>query len=377
MHEKKRIFVAGLHQESNSFSPVPTVYEDFRILRGDALTAKMAGVPRLQQAGCEIVPALYARAWPGGTVTLETFRRLVEEILAELPLDGSVDGVFMPMHGALDVEFLGSGDAVLLSMIRERVGPNVPIAAALDLHATNTYTFARLCNIMCGYRTAPHTDIDQTRERTAELLLRALETGETPWSELVRLPFMVPGENMMTADGPGRRIIEALPQLEQVPGVWCASFFAGIPWMDCPQGGSALVISGAGDRAPGLQAAEELGRRIWEMRGEFRFQGISMPPLEGLHYLEQQGQFPSILSDSADNVTAGSAGDNTYVLRMLLSEGTRHALVAGLIDAPAVRLCAAHRPGEVFALQVGGTLDPKGSARVELQAKLVRTGCSE
>ena len=191
---KKRIFVAGMHQESNSFTALMSTKKDFfEYWEGEELIEKMPGVKELQEAGYEIVPGLYASAWPGGILKLEDFREMAEEMLSKLPLDGSIDGVFFPTHGALEVEFIGSGDAFLISMIRERVGARVPIAAALDLHANNTYTLGRMANIVYGYRTAPHIDIAETRIRTAKLLIRALEENEEPWTEIIRLPFMMPG----------------------------------------------------------------------------------------------------------------------------------------------------------------------------------------
>ena len=144
---KKRIFVAGMHQESNSFTALMSTKKDFfEYWEGEELIEKMPGVKELQEAGYEIVPGLYASAWPGGILKLEDFREMAEEMLSKLPLDGSIDGVFFPTHGALEVEFIGSGDAFLISMIRERVGARVPIAAALDLHANNTYTLGRMAN---------------------------------------------------------------------------------------------------------------------------------------------------------------------------------------------------------------------------------------
>ena len=173
---KKKIFVAGIYQESNSFSPLMSEQKDFfTYLKGEELLLETPGVRELEAAGYEVIPGLCASAWPGGILKLEDFRRMAGEILEKLPLDGSVSGIFFPSHGALEVEFIGSGDTFLISMLRERVGPRVPIALALDLHANNTYTLARLSNIIYGYRTAPHIDIEETSIRAAELLMKAIE----------------------------------------------------------------------------------------------------------------------------------------------------------------------------------------------------------
>lgn len=371
---KKKIFVAGIYQESNSFSPLMSEQKDFTTyLTGEQLISETPGVQELIEAGYDIIPGLCTSAWPGGILKLDEFRRMAEVILDLLPLDGSVDGILFPSHGALEVEFIGSGDALLISMLRERVGPRVPIALALDLHANNTYTLGRLSNIIYGYRTAPHIDIAETSIRAAKLLMKAIEEQVEPWTEIIRLPFMMPGENMMTDSGFGKEVIQMVTELEQVPGVWCSSFFAGMPWVDCAQGGASIVISGVGEKMPGIRAAKELGRKIWDRRDEFRFQGVALPPLEALLTLDQCGKYPAFLSDSADNVTAGAAGDNAYMLDLILKHHIDQVLVAHFIDRPAVLLCTKKQPGDVFDLPLGGTLDPEHSKQVILkQAQLVK-----
>ncbi len=364
---KKKIFVAGIHQESNSFSPLMSTKEDFTIyLKGDKLIRQIAGVKEIQKAGYEVIPGIYADACPGGVLKLEEYKKIVEEILGLLPADGSVDGVFLPLHGALEVEFIGSGDALLVSLIRERVGGTVPISAALDLHANNTYTLSKMCNIIYGYRTAPHIDINETRIRAARMLIRALEEEVMPWTELVRLPMMMPGENFMTESGMGAEIMKMLPDLETLENVWCASYFAGMPWVDCAQGGGTVVISGSGDKTKGMEGARKFGNYIWDNREKFKFQGVSMEPEEALMLLEQGAEYPAFLSDSADNVTAGAAGDNAYMLKIILEKSKKKILIAGLVDAPAVELCKDKKAGDTFQVTLGGSIDKEKSVRVRL-----------
>lgn len=365
---KKRIFVAGIHQESNSFSAALSTKENFfEYWTGEQLIENVSGVKELIEAGYEIVPGLYADAWPGGILKLEEFRKMVDTVLELLPMDGSIDGVFFPSHGALEVEFIGSGDTFLLSKIRERVGGNVPIAAALDLHANNTHTMGRITNIIYGYRTAPHIDIAETRIRTAMLLDRAIREGVLPWTEIIRIPFMTPGENMMTETGFGKEVIERVAELENVSGIWCASYFAGMPWVDCPHGGASIVISGVGDKKKALEETKKLGQEIWDRKNEFVFQGISMEPREALRALDQQEKSIAILSDSADNITAGASGDNAYMLNLIVEEKIQNILYAAIVDAPAVQLLAQKKIGEETDLVLGGSLSSK-SQTVHLKA---------
>ncbi len=60
---KKKIFVAGMHQESNSFTALMSEKKDFDdYWEGEELLRRMAGVKELQDAGYEVLPGLYADA---------------------------------------------------------------------------------------------------------------------------------------------------------------------------------------------------------------------------------------------------------------------------------------------------------------------------
>ena len=64
---KKKIFVAGIYQESNSFSPLMSEQKDFfTYLKGEELLLETPGVRELEAAGYEVIPGLCASAWPGG-----------------------------------------------------------------------------------------------------------------------------------------------------------------------------------------------------------------------------------------------------------------------------------------------------------------------
>ena len=82
---KKKIFVAGIYQESNSFSPLMSEQKDFlTYLKGEELTSQTPGVKELEDAGYEVIPGLCASAWPGGILKLEDYRRMVGEILERI-----------------------------------------------------------------------------------------------------------------------------------------------------------------------------------------------------------------------------------------------------------------------------------------------------
>jgi len=367
----KRIFVTGINQESNSFNPLKSTYEDFMITKGEELRAT-PGVKVLIDAGYDIVESIWARAVPGGTLKFEDFMRLVDEMLETLIKDTEgFDGVFLPLHGALDVEHIGSGEAYVVARIREYVGPNVPISAALDMHANNMYALAKACNIMYGYRTAPHIDVAETHIRAAELLNRAIKENVLPQTRILRIPYVMPGENFMTASGLGKEVIDMIPAIEEAAGVWCSSYFVGMTWIDCPQNGAAIVVSGLGEMEAGMEKAEEIAKFVWENRDGFKYQGHALEPLDGIDFVKKHhGDGLVVLSDSADNITAGGAGDNGYVLNLFLKNEIKDALFSCIVDPITVEKCSACQVGDILDLTIGAAFDINSTKVVLTGAKI-------
>jgi metallopeptidase family M81 len=81
------------------------------------------------------VPILAAMAEPNGPVEHGFFVEMLAEmrrrLLAALPLDG----VYVCAHGAALTTEEDDPDGLLLALVREVVGPDVPVAATFDLHS--------------------------------------------------------------------------------------------------------------------------------------------------------------------------------------------------------------------------------------------------
>ena len=370
----KRIFATGVSQESNSFNPLKSTYSDFTIYSGQAFR-DMPGVSALINGGLSVETSIWARAVPGGTLKFDDFIRLADEMLSPLEKDRTgFDGVFLPMHGALDVEHIGSGEAFIAAKVREIVGPDVPISAALDMHANIPYSLVNTCNIIYGFRTAPHIDVAETHIRAAELLMRAVNERVLPRTELIRIPLMMPGENMMSASGMGKEIISTLPKIEQNDNIWCASYFVGMAWVDCPQNGAAAVLSGLGDMDAGIRTAEQLALFAWDNRDEFKYLGLALEPAEAIDFVienQSKGSKPVIVSDSADNVTAGASGCNAIMLNLFLANGIKKALFAAIIDPRAVNIAHEHNVSDVIDIQIGGAFDER-SEKARLNGAVIK-----
>ena len=52
--------------------------------------------------------------------------------MQRLATAGSVDGVYLDLHGAMVTEHLDDGEGELLARVRKVVGPKVPVVASLE-----------------------------------------------------------------------------------------------------------------------------------------------------------------------------------------------------------------------------------------------------
>lgn len=357
MHTK-RIFLAGFSLESNTYTPNKTQTTDFSILRGNEIIEELECAKYLLNKGYTLVPSVLATAEPNGVITFGAYQSIVNEILDSLPNDESIDGVLLILHGAMQVEFINSGEAFLVSQIREIVGASVPVSIVLDMHANVSLTLSRLSNIIVGYRTAPHVDIEQCYMTAAKLLDRALTEGVLPWTMSIKIPMTLPGEFAVTDYYPAKYVVEQLCEMDKLDNVWCSSYFTGMTWSDCSHGRSTIVVSGCGENRDSIcQAMRNLAEKIWDARYDFKMGMEGLDPEEAVETAIKDSSKLVFISDSGDNTTAGGSGDNAFMLKTLLDKGAKNTLVAGIMDSAAVSACANAGIDSVIKLSIGGEAD--------------------
>ena len=369
----KRIVVGSLRQETNSFSRVKTMAEDFTVYTGEEMLDYIAATQVFREADAEIIPTLYAYATPSGKVDQEVYLSFKDYILEHIPQNGKIDGIWLYLHGAMNVENIGSGEGPLVSEIRKRVGSKVPIAVALDFHANNTDLLMQSANIIYGYRTVPHEDARETQIRTARLLLKCIEEDIAVQPVMVRVPVLLPGEMVTTGVEPAKSLIQELEVAETEAGVLCASVFSGMPWTDASNAGASIVVVGQRGTEGARKQAKRLAKLFWEARDKFRFEEEAAEPEDAMERAVSAGEDLVLVSDSGDNVTAGAAGDNTYLLDLILEKNIRNILVAGITDSQVVRQFGNSSVGDRLTLKLGAELDETGKS-VKIDAILKGKG---
>jgi len=363
-----RIAVGGIHTECSTSSPVLMQPEDFRVLRGPDLLAHEY-FDFLEAEGVEHLPLLHARAVPGGPLAPATYEGFKAEFLERLKATLPIDGLYLAMHGAMNVEGMDDAEGDWISSARAVVGPNVPVAASYDLHGNVTQKIVDQMDIFAGYRTAPHIDVRETMVRAWSMLVRALKTGEKPGVAWAPVPVLLPGERTSTEDEPAKSLYLKLPEHDAVPGIWDSNLMVGYVWADEPRGTACAVVT-AVDKAAAEKVASAIAQSYWDAREDFRFGPVTGPLAEMLDIAERTETRPIILADSGDNPTGGGVGDRADVLKALLARSIDDVLIAGITDRPAVERCFAAGAGARVSLKIGGSLDP-ASPSVEVEAEVV------
>jgi microcystin degradation protein MlrC len=366
-----RILTGGIRHESNTFCSILTEEQDFSIKRGQHAIVNKEWAKVLKEANVEIIPTIHASAQPFGVVRKEVYEIFRDEILEGARAAGSVDGVFLDMHGALHAEGYPDAQLDLITRLREILG-EVVIAASFDLHGNISADFANHLDILTAYRTAPHVDGEETRVRAVKLLLETLNKAYNPNTIHINIPILIPGEKGITAVEPLKSLYQQIEIISNKPGILDASIFCGMPWTDVPRAGmSAQVV--AQDPKYIKTAEEELAKlamKIWDSRKDLKFDVPAMGIDAAIDSARSRPESTVFITDSGDNITAGAAGDMTLVLDRLLAHQVEDAVFAGVVDPEAVEICERAGIGADIDLKIGGKLDNVFGKPYDIKGKI-------
>ncbi|WP_426955117.1 M81 family metallopeptidase [Muricoccus radiodurans] len=364
MPQPPRVAILGLHLEVNAFSP-PTTRADFEAqswVEGGAITsgarstvtempAEFPGFyARMDATGpWEPVPLIAIAAPPGGVMEPGLFPDFLARARQRLEAAGPVDAVYVGSHGASRAAEEDDTDGAVTAMVREVVGPDVPVVGTLDLHCNVSDRQVALSDLLIGYRTNPHVDM---RARAAEAAdaIRARLAGEArPEVHFIRLPLTPPTVTLLTAEA--MPYAEAIREGERLraadPDILNVSVTGGFVFTDIAKCGVcvwAAARAGKADKA--RAAAKAIAGRLWAERGRFR---RVLTPLDvAVAEAVATGPDPSrsrlILADVADNPGGGGQGNTSALLAGLHGAGARGVVLGVFVDP--ILAAEAHAVGE-------------------------------
>ena len=374
-----KVLIGEFITESNENIPRKNEITAYDIAFGEECVRKMHVGDIFAQAGIEVIPAVYAVSGASGVIKRHTFDyieacfiRTVEEHLNE------IDGIYMMLHGASEVEGLGSGEHHILAEVRKRVGPYVPIYVACDPHGNLCKEYVESAQVVRSYRESPHTDSIQTRRIVAGMLCEALKKRENIHAVYRKLPLILGGEQSVSADEPVKSINQYMDEMEKDPRICSASWHVGYIRHDTPVAGCGIVAvpQTAADQEYAQEIADKVAAYVWDKRHEFHYTGLTQEPEEAIQSALNCPGKPVFLTDSGDNTTSGSVGANTWVLRqvMALPDTKGKNFLFGCITDPAVVAQLADVPeGTKTHIRLGMDLDEL-SRPVELDVTVKHKG---
>ncbi|MBI2806968.1 MAG: M81 family metallopeptidase [Planctomycetes bacterium] len=375
------IALGSIFTECNHLGGAPTdlaCFERYELRRGDEVLEQSTGtvggmLAVLRARKVNVAPLLVASACPGGPLTAECYAQLKSELLERLATAGHVDGVLLALHGSASAESAGDLEGDLLQAVRERVGPNVPVVATLDLHAHVTGLMVEKADALIAWETYPHKDAFSTGERGARMLLDILDRKCRPTMALAKVPVLVGGVRGHTeGEGPFADVMRFAKGHEGKDGVLSTSVFLVHPYLDLPEmGGGGLVITD-NDMPRAVALAEEVAKRYWDRR--FDLDPPVMTPAAAIRRgLEIDGG-PILLVETADCCGGGAAGDSVATLKALLEVAPQSPALVPVVDPEAAALCHQAGAGREVTLTLGHKLDPRWGAPISLTAKVARLG---
>ena len=382
-----RIAIGGFQHETNTFSTIPTQWEDFAaadtwpgLLEGAALLAEMTpatdaaarnipiagfiGAARLAASAPVLVPTVWCAAGPSGRVSRDAFER----ILARL-IDGIVaarpDAVYLDLHGAMAAEHIDDADGEILARVRAamdamadanmgtKTGVPVPLVASLDLHANVSQQMLDSADMLIAYRTYPHVDMAATGARAFAWLQRRLAGAARPHVAWRRVPFLIPLCWQCTDAAPAQSLYALQAQLE-TDAVHSVSFAMGFPAADVEKCGPSVWAYGDSPEAAG-RAAQAMLDAVEAAEAAFSGEIFDAPEAvaRALAIVRSKGG-PVVIADAQDNPGAGGSADTTTLLKALIDGGATGAVLGLLVDPQAARRAHAAGAGARLQLSLGG-----------------------
>ena len=362
-----RILIAECKQEVSTFNPHLSGYDDFGVRRGEELLSyhrtvrnEIGGVLSVLDAmpGVEIVPAYSAFfITSGGTLAKAAWERIATEFLDAICAAPPVDGVYFCMHGAMASEVELDPEGWLLAETRKILGADIPIVVSLDLHGILTDRMVEHSDAIVAYHTYPHVDFFETGQRAARLLLRIVAGEVKPVMAKVTVPALVRGDELITASGLIRHVVEAAKAAEQGPGGLSAAMMWGNPFTDVPELASCAFVVADNDPALAEREALRIANLFWEHHEKMQVPLVSLEEMARI--AKAQGQGTLALVDAADATSSGASGDSNAILRALMEAGYKGRTLLPIVDEPAVKMAIAAGIGATITTTLGGTLDPK------------------
>lgn len=372
-----KIAIAGVWHETNTLVGIKSTKENFTNFgwyQGSDLTKAflktktvMGGyLDVLKEKQIEIAPIFGAYATPSGTITLETFQEILENLIEGLLASLPFDGLLLELHGAQVVENIDDPEALIVQKVREVIG-EAKLAVVTDFHANMSEQRLKFVDLWTGYRTNPHIDTYQTGRRSAQLIIEILERNKSFDLDFKSIPILYSPIQQSTSDLPFKLFLNKAKELKEKFDLTDLIVHGGYSFADVAHAGlSFTAVSEAKDVKSRLAALEEMIDFAENQKSNIQQEIIEIDQV--IEILEREKSSRIAIADIADNINGGSAGDSTNVLKEILK--TDRKILASICDPQAVQAVTNNQVGDVVEVRIGGWSGPLVGAPLVVSGKL-------
>jgi microcystin degradation protein MlrC len=368
-----KIFAGGVSTESNTFSPMLTAREDFKIQRGRDVLAGRIDHPSLdltepwgrqaEARGDEFIFSLMAFAQPSGTTVRSAYEGLRDELLKDLKAALPVDIVLLMLHGAMVAQGYDDCEEDIIRRVRAIVGADTIIGVELDLHCHLSDSMIEPADVVITFKEYPHIDGNERAGELFDLAVDARLGKIRPTMALFdcRMIGLYP-----TTRAPLRQFVDAMSAAECRPGVLSVSFGHGFQYADVAHVGAKVLVVTNNDPLLAQAVAREFGQSVYALRGQIGFESFSLPLEAALTQALASDKTPVVVADQSDNAGGGAPGDATFALRWIIDHGAPDAAMAIFYDPEVVRMARRAGVGATLAVRLGGKMGPSSGNPVDL-----------
>ena len=321
-----RLITGGIMHETHTFSAEPTTLESLSVVaRGEELLVfagrnhSLGGViDGCREHGIELAPAFFADGVSTGVPDRQTFETLANELCERIAGALPADGIVLTLHGAMVAEGFPDAEAEIVRRVRDLVGPEVPIAVTLDLHANIGQAMVDRVDVVTTYDTYPHVDAAERAREAVDLLARTIRGEIRPAMALAKPPLLPVPQAIATGEGPFKTLFDRAFAMERSGEALTVTVAGGFAYADVPEAGVGLLVTTDGDPAAARRLADELAMLAWSLRHDMVVRNT--PPAKAVAEAIAFPKGPVMLVDVGDNIGGGTPGDGTVLLAELLAQ---------------------------------------------------------
>ena len=181
-----RVLIAEVKQETSTFNPMPTIYDEFRRYTDEEILLAYRGT-KTELAGAfevfdedgriELVPTVAADCVSGGPIATACLDRLLGEMEQSVREQPDIDAAYICLHGAMAGAEEGDPEGRLLKNLREILG-DIPLDRSA-LRSDRPHDRKRRCHHSLPHVPAhrPLPDRPASRAKSTRSAWRKIKAG--------------------------------------------------------------------------------------------------------------------------------------------------------------------------------------------------------